>query len=177
MSSLTDRIVGAAQLRRRTYEEVEHDRHATGQAMVVVLVSSVGAGVGAIGIRGAGFDSIIAGSVAALGGWVIWAFLVMFIGTRLVPEERTHADVGQLLRTTGFAQAPGVLRAGGILPLLGPLIYGLVSVWMLVCMVVAVRQALDFSSTTRAVLVCAIGWVTSIIAAFLLLAMFGPVAG
>jgi hypothetical protein len=175
MSSFPERMIGAAQLRSRIYEEVEHDPKATRQAVAVVLIASVGAGVGSIGLQAASLSALVAGSVAALFAWVVWAFLVMVIGTQLLAERRTRADVQQLLRTTGFAQAPGILRAAGILPVLGPTIYVVVSLWIVVATVVAVRQALDFTSTTRAVMVCVIGWLVSLAATLLMLVLFGPV--
>jgi hypothetical protein len=175
VSSFTERMIGAAQLRPRTYEEVEHDPNGTRQAVAVVLIASVGAGIGSIGLQAASLSALVAGSLAALFAWIIWAVLVMVIGTQLLAERRTSADVHQLLRTTGFAQAPGILRAAGIVPVLGPAIYVVVSLWIVVATVVAVRQALDFTSTTRAVLVCVIGWLVSVVATLLILVLFGPV--
>ncbi len=92
-------------------------------------------------------------------GWFAWAFLIYVIGTKLLPEPQTHADVGQLLRTTGFSAAPGLLRVLGIIPLLGPVIMLIIAIWMLVAMIIAVRQALDYTSTWRAIGVSVIGWI------------------
>ncbi len=97
--------------------------------------------------------------IAALVGWFAWAFLIYVIGTKLLPEPQTHADVGQLLRTTGFSAAPGLLRVLGIIPLLGPMIMLIIAIWMLVAMIIAVRQALDYTSTWRAIGVSVIGWI------------------
>ena len=167
MASFTDRILGAARLDLKTYEEVEADTGGTGQAMAVVLLSSLAGGVGVSSLGTPGPGGIIGGIIAALAGWFVWAFLSYFIGTRLLPEPQTRADLGQLLRTTGFAQAPGILRILGFTPGLGVLILLVVSVWMLVTMVIAVRQALDYSSTMRAVGVCVVGWIFSLAIAFL----------
>ncbi len=167
MASFTERMLGAAKLDARTYEEVESDMTATGQAMGAVLISSIAAGIG--NLRFGGFPGVIWGSVAALIGWVIWAFLIWIIGTKLLPEPQTRSDMGELLRTTGFASAPGVLRIFGILPLLGVLISFLAGVWMLVAMVIAVRQALDYQSTARAVGVCIMGFLVNVILLWLLI--------
>ena len=165
-------MVGAAKLNVDVYEEVEADSTATRQAMGVVLLSSVAAGVGSAAF-GAG---VIAGAVAALLSWVIWAFLTYLVGTRLFPEPQTEADMGQLMRTLGFAQSAGVLRVFGSVPVLGPLLLGIVSVWMLVAMVIAVRQALDYTSTWRAAAVCIVAWLAVIVPAVLLLGLFGTPA-
>lgn len=165
-------MVGAAKLDVAIYEEVEADGTATGQAMGVVLLSSVAAGVGSAAL-GAG---VIGGAVAALLSWVIWAFLTYFVGTRLFPEPQTEADMGQLMRTLGFAQSAGVLRVFGGVPVLGPLLLGIVSIWMLVAMVIAVRQALDYTSTWRAAAVCIVAWLAVIVPAVVLLGMFGTPA-
>ncbi len=157
MASFTQRMIGAAKLDVHTFEEVEADPTLLGQAMGVVVLSSLAAGIGMTGRAGA--PGLAAGLVAALAGWFIWAWLTYFIGTKLLPEPQTRADLGQLLRTIGFASSPGILRVLGVIPVLGGLILFLTSVWMLVAFVVAVRQALDYTSILRAVGVCLIGWI------------------
>lgn len=155
MATFTERLIGAAKLHVSTYEEVEHDRSALTQSMWVVVLANVAAGIGYGGGRPGGF---LFGIFAALLGWFIWAGLTYFIGTRLLPTPQTQADWGQLLRTTGFSASPGVLRILRPVPLFGSLIVGIANVWMLVCFIVAVRQALDYESTWRAIGVCVIGW-------------------
>jgi hypothetical protein len=153
-------MIGAASLSTGTYEEVEADTTATGQAMTVVVLSSIAAGIGTMST---GIAGLLFGTLAALIGWFLWAFLTYIIGTKVLPEPQTRSDVGELLRTIGFASSPGVLRILGIIPLIGTLIAFLVSIWMLVAFVIAVRQALDYQSTGRAIAVCAIGWLINMI--------------
>ena len=160
MASFTDRMIRAAKLDVNLYEEVEADKGAMGQAMQVVILSSVAAGIGTIGTTG--IKGLVLGTIVALVGWFIWAFLSYFIGTRLLPEPQTKADYGELLRTIGFSSSPGVLRVLGIIPRLGNILNFIVGIWMLVAMVIAVRQALDYNSTWRAVGVCLIGWIVQI---------------
>jgi len=161
MASITDRMIRAAKLDVNLYEEVEADKGAMGQAMGVVVLSSVAAGIGTIGTMG--IQGLVLGTIAALLGWFIWAFLTYFIGTRLLPEPQTKADYGELLRTIGFSSSPGVLRVLGIIPMLGGILSFICGIWMLVAMVIAVRQALDYKSTWRAVGVCLIGWIVQIV--------------
>ncbi len=171
MAGIVDRMLGAAKLDVRTYEEVEHDVTATGQAMLVVIISSVAGGLSMLGtglIR-----AVFVTAIASLIGWFLWAFLTYMIGTRLLPEPETQADVGQLLRTTGFSSSPGILRVLGSLPLIGWLISFVVAVWMLVAMVIAVRQALDYKSTGRAVAVCLIGWLVFVIVNWIAMSLLG----
>lgn len=160
MASFTDRMIRAAKLDVNLYEEVEADKSAMGQAMGVVIISSVAAGIGTIGTTG--LKGLIIGTITALVAWFIWAFMTYFIGTRLLPEPQTKADYGELLRTIGFSSSPGVLRVLGIIPMLGAIVNFMVGIWMLVAMVIAVRQALDYKSTWRAVGVCLIGWIVQI---------------
>ena len=148
-------MIAASRLDVNLYEAVEADQTATTQAMTVVIISALAAGIGALR---SGLLAVVVAVVGALIGWVIWSFLCYFIGTKILPEEGTDADVGQLLRTTGFAQAPGVLRIFGIIPFIGILISFASAIWMLVAMVIAVRQALDYKSTGRAIGVCLIGF-------------------
>ena len=58
---------------------------------------------------------------------------------------------------------PGILRVAGIVPGLQVISFLVAGVWMLVAMVVAVRQALDYESTARAVVVCIIGWFVQLV--------------
>ena len=161
MASFTDRMIRAAKLDVTLYEEVEADKEAMGQAMGVVILSSVAAGIGAIGTTG--IKGLFFGTIAALLGWFVWAFLTYFIGTRLLPEPQTKADIGELLRTIGFSSSPGVLRVLAIIPILGAILNFIIGLWMLVAMVIAVRQALDYKSTWRAVGICLIGWIVQMV--------------
>jgi hypothetical protein len=149
-------MVRAAKLDVNLYEEVEADKQAMGQAMGVVVLSSLAAGIGSVGATG--INGLLLGTIAALAGWFIWALITFYVGTKLLPEPQTEADYGELLRTTGFSSSPGVLRIFGVVPLLGTIIFVVCGIWMLVAMIIAVRQALDYKSTWRAVGVCFIGW-------------------
>jgi hypothetical protein len=155
MATWTQRVIGAARLDVATYEEVEADRGATGQAMLVVVLSALAAGIGAIGQSGQGPLKM---AFAALFAWFVWAFVTWLVGTKILPGPETKADLGEMLRTIGFASGPGILRVLTGLPGIGKLIGALVAIWMLVAMVVAVRQALDYRSTGRAIAVCLIGF-------------------
>ena len=170
MGGLGERMIRAAKLDASLYEEVEADTGALKQATAVVVMASVAAGIGASAWRG--IERLIFASLSALAGWYVWAFLTYWIGTRLLPEPQTKADYGELLRTIGFSSAPGVLRVLAIIPGLTGLVFVVVSVWMLVAMVIAVRQALDYTGTLRAVAVCAIGWVVQVLILALLLTTF-----
>jgi hypothetical protein len=172
VGTFVGRVLGAITLRSHTYEDVEADRQATLQAVVIVVLASVAGGIGSMGLGVRSTQSVAVGTLGALIGWVAWAVLTYVIGTRLLPEPQTRATVGELLRTLGFAAAPGLLRVFGAIPLLGLVLYGLASVWMLIAMVVAVRHALDYRSTTRALGVCVTGWVLSLIIAAIIGVVF-----
>jgi len=165
MTSFTDRMIGAAKLETAIYEEVEHDPNAMGQAIGVVVLSAVASGIGSLG---GGISGMITGIVFALLGWFLWAGIIFLVGTKVMPEPQTKADLGQLLRTMGFAASPGVFNVLGIIPLIGWLVRVAVMLWQLVAMVVAVRAALDYQKTEKAALVCVIGWVAYMAAVFVL---------
>src|SRR5262245_44219424 len=160
-SELIPRMKRAAALDVSRYEEVEHDEGLSGQAALVVLLAGMAGGFGeGLGhtIHGHGGPPLIVGMIAGglggLLGWVIWAALTYFIGTRLFGGTATP---GEMMRTLGFAQSPAVLNALGFIPILGWLIRTAVAVWTLVAGVIAVRQALDVS-TEKAIFTVAIGW-------------------
>ncbi len=174
MTSFKDRVIRAAKIDVHLYEEVEADTGAMGQAMGIVVLSSIAAGVGSIA-RG-GLGGILIGTLAALIGWYVWAYLTYFIGTKFLPEPQTKADFGELLRTIGFSSSPGLIRVLGIIPGLGGMVFLAASIWMLVAMVVAVRQALDYKSTLRAIGVCVIGWIIQTLILVLLFSILGGAA-
>ena len=143
-----NRIIRACKLDVNLYEEVEADKTATLQAAGVVVLSSLAAGVGALSL---GTSNFLMAPLLSLASWFVWAYLVYLIGVKIFPESTTEADHGQLLRTIGFSSAPGLIRVFGIIPNLTTTVFIIASVWMLVAMVIAVRQALDYKSTWRAV--------------------------
>jgi hypothetical protein len=173
MASFTERMIGAAKLETAIYEEVEHDPNAMGQAIGVIVLSAVASGIGSLG---GGVSALVFGIVFALVGWFIWAGIIFLVGTKIMPEPETKADLGQLLRTMGFAASPGVFNVLGIIPLFGWIVRIGVMIWQLVAMVIAVRAALDYKKTEKAVLVCVIGWVAYMAAVFLLTSVLGITA-
>ncbi len=175
MPSIQDRMLRAVKLDAQLYEEVEADRGAMGQATAVVLLSALAAGIG--NFSNGGLLGIVSGALGALLGWYIWAYLTYFIGTRLLPEPQTEADPGELLRTIGFSSTPGLIRVFGIIPGLHALVFSVAGIWMLVAMVIAVRQALDYKSTWRAIGVCAIGWLVQGVILAIAASIVAPRAG
>ena len=159
------RVIGAARLDVPVFEEIEADRTATGQALIVVVASSLAAG---IGLTSSLYNAPVLHRVMlALLLWVFWAISTYIVGVYLMPEPQTSTTVGELLRTIGFAASPGILRILGMLPGIGGLIYIISTVWMLVAMVIAIRQALDYKSTARAFVVCVITGMIGVIMAAL----------
>ncbi|MFH1480165.1 MAG: YIP1 family protein [Pseudomonadota bacterium] len=175
MNVFIDRIIRACKFDINLYEEVEADREAMRQALGIVILSSVAAGLGTL--EKTGFNGILIGSVTALVGWIIWAYLSYIIGTRFFPEPQTKADYGELLRTIGFASSPGLIRVLGIIPGLTKIIFLIATIWMLIAMVIAVRQALDYQSTLRAIGVCLIGWIIQGLLFTLMFSLFGISVG
>ena len=171
MQNYIDRIIRASKLDVNLYEEVEADKKAMGQAMGVVVLSSIAAGIGSIGKIGV--EGIILGTITALMAWFVWAYMTYFIGAKILPEPQTETDVGELLRTIGFSSSPGLIRILAIIPGIAGIVFVIASIWMLVAMVIAVRQALDYQSTLRAVAVCIIGWVIQAIILMILFAVWG----
>jgi hypothetical protein len=171
------RLFGATALDVATYEEIEADRTATPQAVAVVLMSAAAAGIGA---RGFGADQqipLVGVAIIALLAWSAWAVMTLHIGGRMFPEPATKVDLGELLRTLGFASAPGILRVFGLIEPLAEPMFILTAIWMLLAMIVAVRQALDYTSTLRAVAVCTFGFTLALcVAAVLGMVFTTPVA-
>jgi Yip1 domain len=145
------RMVSAAWLDVTTYEQVENDPNATIQAVLVVIIVALAAGIG--GLLALGDEAVnpiwglVSGIIGGLVRWALWALITFLIGTTILKASRTNASWGQLARTTGFVQMPGVFQILVFIPFLGWIIAALATIWQLVAMVVAVRQALDYEST------------------------------
>ncbi len=151
--TLIGRMIRAARLDPRLYAEVEADATTTGQAASIVLLAAF---AGGINFPGAPFLILFLGLLAALVGWLLFAYVIYLIGAKLLPESGTKADFGALLRAIGFANAPGVVKLLGIVPELRVLVFFVAMVWVLVATVTAVRHALSYKSSWRAIGVCAI---------------------
>ena len=170
-SVFVNRIIRACKLDTTLYEEVEADKSATFQAALVVVLSSLAAGIGAISL---GSYNFIMPAILSLISWYIWAYLIYLIGAKLFPEPTTKSDHGELLRTIGFSSAPGLIRVFGFTPELMSITFIGAGIWMLVAMIVAVRQALDYQSTWRAIGVVVIGFLVQAIVLIMFLRIFGP---
>ena len=198
-SQFLDRMIRASKLDVSLYEEVEADQSTviikppiiidtafstnlsskfkiianktTLQAAGVVVLSSLAAGVGAISL---GASNFLMAPLLSLVSWYIWAYLIYLIGAKLFPEPTTNSDHGELLRTIGFSSAPGLIRVFGFTPELMSITFIGAAIWMLVAMIIAVRQALDYQSTWRAIGVVVIGFLTQAIFLVMILRLFGP---
>ena len=168
-SQYVNRIIRACKLDVNLYEEVEADKSATFQAAGVVVLSSLAAGVGTLSL---GTSNFLMAPLLSLVSWFVWAYVVYFIGVKFFPEPTTEADHGQLLRAIGFSSAPGLIRVFGIFPNLMNIAFIVAAIWMLVAMVIAVRQALDYKSTWRAVGVVVTGFLVQSVVSFIMLKLF-----
>ncbi len=167
MASLGARMAGAMKADVATFEEIEADPSAMGQAVTVILIAGVAALIGNLFRAGVGLG--IAMLIISLVGYAVWAVVVTVIGTKVMPEPTTKADFAETFRTIAFAASPGVFNVLAIIPFLGPFISFILSIWSLIIMVVAVRSVLDYSNTGRAAIVVLIGFVVYWIVSILIL--------
>jgi hypothetical protein len=148
--SFTQRMIAAAMLDVSLYEEVEADSTATSQAGGVVAIAAIASAIGGIG---GGATHAVSALLAAVIGWLLWAGITYIIGDKMLGGTATW---GELLRTLGFAQAPGLLMVFAVIPVLGKIAALVVGIWLLLTGIVAIRQALDFG-TGRAILTAILG--------------------
>ena len=168
-NNLFNRIFRAIKIDVELYEEVERDKSATIQAGLVVVLSSMAAGVGALQL---GASNFLLAPIFSLISWYVWAYIIYFVGVKLFPEKNTKSTHGELLRTIGFSSAPGLLRVFGITPDLMAVTFIGSAFWMLACMVVGVRAALDYKSLWRALGVVIVAWLFQAILLFTILILF-----
>lgn len=170
MASFGERVVGAMSLKASTFQEIEQDPAAMGQAVGVIVLAAVSAGIG--NLFYGGLTGIVAGVVTSLIAYGVWAVVVWLIGTKVMPDPATKADFPETFRTIGFAAAPGIFGIITVIPILGWLIMAVIWVWQIAAMVIAVREVLDYTDTVKAVIVVVIGFVAQLIVAALIGMMF-----
>lgn len=166
-----NRILRALTLDPELYEEVEHDRNAMWQAVVVVLLSSLSRGIYAYNMGD--YRGLIVGTITNFVLWMLLAFLIYIIGTKLFPESDTRSDQWEIMRVLGFASAPGIFRVFAAIPYLTAIVFLIIWVWTLAAMIVAVRQALDFKNTWNAIWVCVVGLIAYWLVYVIFLFAFG----
>ncbi len=173
------RMLGAARLSSDTYEEVERDRGATLQALVIVVLVSIAGLVGTLlgGDEIKVVEAVIFGIVGGIVSWALWALGTWIVGSTILKTEHTEADWGQLARCTGFAQTPGLLNVLAFIPVVGGIITLVALIWRFVAMLIAVRQALDYTSTWRAFFVILISFIPVVVLNVIVLVIIGGVAG
>ena len=163
------RIYRAIKIDVDLYEEVEKDKSATFQAGAVVVLSSLAAGVGALQL---GASNFLLAPVLSLLSWYVWAYVIYFVGVKLFGDPKTKSNHGELLRTIGFSSAPGLIRVFGITPDLMTVTFIGSAFWMLACMVVAVKSALDYDSMWKALGVVIVAWLFQAFFLFLVIILF-----
>ena len=155
---MLDRLIRAASLDSHLYEEVEADTTVLLPAMLIVVVVAISKGIATLASSG-DFLVLVIGIVFAILSWAVWAFITYFVGTKILPSEFTHSSWGELARVTGFAQTPGLLFFLVLVPVVGIYLGLAIAIWQLVAMVIGIRQALDYTSTLRAIGVVLIGFI------------------
>ena len=155
INKFINRIYRAIKIDIDLYEEVEKDKSATVQAGIVVVLSSLAAGVGALQL---GASNFLIAPILSLLSWYVWAYVIYFVGVKLFGSQSTRSNHGELLRTIGFSSAPGLIRVFGVTPDLMTVTFIGSAFWMLACMVVAVKSALDYESLWKAFGVVTVAW-------------------
>ena len=155
------RFIGALILDANTYEEIEADKSALSQAVAVIAITSLAAAIGG----GLLFQPLllVRELLAPLLGWIMFAALTYLIGTRLLPMPETRSNMGELLRVIGFSYAPKIFAFIAFVPAIGVAVRTVIDFWQLATTVLAVRQALDYTSTLRAFVVVLAGWLLNVL--------------
>jgi len=160
-----NRIFRSVKIDPEVFNEVQKDKNATVSAAFVVILSSSAAGIGAASL---GASNFILAPIFSLISWFVWAYIVYFVGVKLFPDPKTKTTQFALLRAIGFSSAPGIIRIFGFNEDLMTVTFIGSAFWMLVCMIVAVKETLNYKSLWKAFGVVIISW---FVQAFILLAI------
>jgi hypothetical protein len=167
MATLPERMVGAMQANVKTFQEIEADTSAMGQAVTVIVIAGVASLIGNIWRAGIGIG--VMHLIISIILYALWSLIIVLVGTKLMPEPTTKADFNEGFRVIGFTASPGIFNVLAIVPFLGPLISFVIWIWMVIIGVVAVREVLDYTSTARAIVVCLIAAVVCWIITFVII--------
>lgn len=149
-----DRMLGAALLEAEAYEEAALIPSIRTQAVLIVVISALAAGLGSLG---AGLTGLVLGSLAGLVGWGLYAFLTYWAATTRFGVSRNHSNRGAVLRVLGLASSPRVFLVFAFVPEIGFLVGLAVHAWVLITTVFAVKPALDLE-IRPAIATAIIGW-------------------
>ena len=168
---MINRIIGVLTLNVNTYEEIEADKNATIQSFSIVVLSSIVTAIILKPDTGFSLPNFISAIIIGIFLWGLWPLVTMFVGTKLLPTQETSSNWGELARTTGYAQAPKLFSIFALIPILTTIVLFIVGVWNLITMIIAIRQALDYTSTWRAVFVVLLGFLPYAIIASLVISL------
>lgn len=124
---LIPRMTQAMLLDEEVYEDLDRDRHATGRARLLIGLAIFAAGFGAV--RGGFFDAFWTMAFAAV-GWAMFAAMIYWFGTMVMPGHKTKKTFRHLIRAIGLAASPCVFLVLGLIPVFGAIAVIAVYVWI-----------------------------------------------
>src|SRR5688500_18583355 len=173
LDRLIERLKGVRRLQGTTFEEIERDRGATVEALIVVVLVAIAALIGSLGNEGA--DGLGSGVTGAIVGWLAFSAICYILGTRFLASLETKSSWGELLRVLGYAEAPNLVAIVAFIPLFGGLIAGIGAIWALLAAILGIRQALEVPYA-RAAGVAVVAWVIRLALLFLIGLLFDVTA-
>jgi len=161
---LLNRMMRAARLDNILYEEMETEREASGQAIMIALLVSAAAGLGMgitgiIGMKGPLWFlwGLLSGFFVALAGWLVWIAITYLVGTTVLRGHDKTIYFADFMGTLGYANSPGLVMLLCFVPMIGWGIILLAGIWILAAGMTAIRQTLEFDPG-RALATCLPGW-------------------
>lgn len=148
--SLGNRITKVLALEAGVFSDIASDPRSMRQALAIVLIGAVAAAVGTL--DDSGLATFIPTVLVTLFGWAVWSWLIYVAGMRFpdkIYKQNTTPEMRSVFKVIGFAQAPALLRAAGVISSLGPMIAILSLIWIIVAMSVGTNQLFGARSLTR----------------------------
>ena len=163
--TFAERVVGALKLDANTFEDIERDPTAMGQAVGIIALAGMAGSLGSIWRLG--FGRIVFAILISICAYLLWSLVVWLVGTKLMPDPATSADFAETFRVIAFAASPGLLGVVSIIPFLGAIIVFVLTpviwLWSMAAMVIATKAVLDYTDTFKAVIVVLIGFVAYLV--------------
>jgi hypothetical protein len=156
---MVDRMMRAVRADVSLYEEVEANPSYQQEGYTIVgIVAVVSAAVSIL----FGLGDIVAALIAAVVGLIftflgyfVWSFVIYFLGTRVFNGT---ADYPEMQRTLAYSYTPQIFSFVNVVPVVGPILGLVVSLWSAYLAFVAIRQGLDLD-TTKAAITTIVSWI------------------
>ena len=150
MNKFVERLLNVSRFNLKVYDEILADKSAFSTALGVVFLLGFAASIGEGAVDFVPLVRVTAVTIIAL---ILSIYVTYVLGTKVFPEKEETPDWEKFLSAVSYACAPGMFYVLGLFPFLRQIVFLVVSVWLFVSVVAAVRHVMNYTSLGRALIV------------------------